>query len=38
MIDNPYDPRKRELSKREAIVMDFMENCLHGDDISLIDK
>lgn len=38
MIENPYDPRMRELSKREAIVMEFMENCLHGDDISLIDK
>jgi predicted SnoaL-like aldol condensation-catalyzing enzyme len=38
MIENPYDPRKRKLSKREAIVMDFMENCLHGDDITLIDK
>ena len=38
MIENPYDPRKRKLSKREAIVMDFMDNCLHGDNISLIDK
>ena len=38
MIENPHDPRLRKLSKREAIVMDFMENCLHGDDISLIDQ
>jgi len=39
MEPNPYDPRKRtDLSKREKIVLEFMDECMHGDDLSLIDK
>lgn len=38
MESNSYDPRKRtDLSKREKIVLRFMDDCMHGDDLSLID-
>jgi len=39
MEPNPYDPRARsDLSAQEHALMDFMENCMHGDDLSLIDR
>ncbi len=39
MIENPHDPWLREdLSEREKIVLRFMGECLHGDDLSLIDE
>jgi len=39
MIESPHDPWLREdLSEREKIVLRFMGECLHGDDLSLIDE
>jgi predicted SnoaL-like aldol condensation-catalyzing enzyme len=35
---NPYDPFVRtDLSANEKVMMSFMTNCMHGDDLSLID-
>ncbi len=39
MIDNPYDPRKRsDLTENEKRTMRFMGECLHGDNVSLINE
>ena len=36
---NPYDPWARtDLSAPERMVLDFMRDCMHGDDLSLIDQ
>jgi predicted SnoaL-like aldol condensation-catalyzing enzyme len=36
---NPYDPWKRtDLSANEKAMLDLMTNCMHGDDLSLIDR
>ncbi|XDA96970.1 nuclear transport factor 2 family protein [Sulfitobacter sp. LCG007] len=37
MEANPYDPWKRELSANEKTLLTFMRDCMHGDDLSLID-
>lgn len=37
-VENPYDPNKRnDLSPNEAALLKFMSDCMHGDDLSLID-
>lgn len=39
MQPNPYDPWKRtDLTANEKAVLDFTNNTLHGDDLSLIEK
>ncbi|MFW2368036.1 MAG: hypothetical protein ACN4GW_16590 [Desulforhopalus sp.] len=39
MIDNTYDPRKRDdLTENEKRTMRFMTECLHGDNVALIDE
>ncbi len=39
MIDNVYDPRKRsDLTENEKRTMRFMTECLHGDNVALIDE
>lgn len=39
ITENPYDPWKRtDLTKREKIVLKFMDECLHGENMDLIDK
>ena len=39
MIENPYDPRQRkDLSENEKRVLRFMDECLHGDNIDLVDE
>jgi predicted SnoaL-like aldol condensation-catalyzing enzyme len=39
MVPNPYDPRLRtDLSANENAVLHFMSDCMHGDDLSLIDR
>ncbi|HEY7625428.1 MAG TPA: nuclear transport factor 2 family protein [Ilumatobacteraceae bacterium] len=39
MFDNPWDPRRRDdLTENERVVMHFTNNCLHGDDMSLVDR
>jgi predicted SnoaL-like aldol condensation-catalyzing enzyme len=39
MIDNPLDPRKRDdLTLNEQRVLEFMQDCLHGDNDELIDR
>lgn len=39
MFDNPWDPRRRDdLTDNERVVMHFTNDCLHGDDISLVDR
>lgn len=36
---NPHDPRLRDdLTANEKAMLDFMSNCMHGNDLSLIDK
>jgi predicted SnoaL-like aldol condensation-catalyzing enzyme len=36
---NPYDPMVRsDLSANEKTLLDFMANCMHGDDMSLIER
>ncbi|AXS39684.1 nuclear transport factor 2 family protein [Breoghania sp. L-A4] len=36
---NPYDPFERtDLSANEQTVLDFMIHCMHGDDMSLIER
>lgn len=38
MLDNPHDPRKRtDLTLNEQRVLEFMGDCLHGDNDDLID-
>jgi predicted SnoaL-like aldol condensation-catalyzing enzyme len=38
MIANPYDPWARnDLSANEKTLLVFMRDCMHGDDLSLID-
>jgi predicted SnoaL-like aldol condensation-catalyzing enzyme len=38
MIENPYDPRKRsDLTENEQRTLRFMAECLHGDNVDLID-
>lgn len=38
MEPNPYDPWSRDdLSDEERTVLRFMRDCMHGDDLSLID-
>lgn len=39
MLPNPYDPWKRtDLTANEKAVLEFTGNCIHGEDLSLIDK
>ncbi len=39
MLPNPYDPRQRtDLTRNEAVALEFTEGCLHGRDLSLIEK
>ncbi|MEY2580386.1 MAG: hypothetical protein QOE09_235 [Ilumatobacteraceae bacterium] len=39
MFDNPWDPRQRnDLSENERVVLHFMSDCMHGDDLSLVDR
>ena len=39
MLPNPYDPRLRtDLSKREALVLRFTDEVLHGDNLALVDE
>ena len=36
---NPYDPRRRDdLSPNERALLHFMSDCMHGDDLSLVDR
>jgi len=36
---NPYDPRLRQdLSANEATLLHFMSDCMHGHDMSLVDR
>lgn len=37
-LPNPWDPRLRPLSPREALVLDFTDRVLHGDDLEMIDR
>ena len=38
MTPNPYDPRSRsDLTANERTLLRFMDECMHGDDLSLID-
>jgi predicted SnoaL-like aldol condensation-catalyzing enzyme len=38
MEPNPYDPWTRDdLSANESTLLKFMRDCMHGDDLSLID-
>lgn len=38
-IENPYDPRLRtDLSANEKAMLHFMSDCMHGDDISLVNR
>lgn len=39
MIPNPYDPWKRtDLTANEKAVLEFTDKCLHGGDLSMIEK
>ena len=39
MKENPYDPRKRtDFTENEQRALRFMDECLHGDNIDLIDE
>ena len=39
MFDNPWDPRLRnDLTDNERVVLHFMSDCMHGDDLSLVDR
>ncbi len=39
MFDNPWDPRLRsDLTANEKAVLHFMSDCMHGDDLSLVDR
>ena len=39
MFDNPWDPRLRsDLTDNERVVLHFMGDCMHGDDLSLVDR
>ena len=39
MFDNPWDPRQRtDLTDNERVVLHFMSDCMHGDDLSLVDR
>ncbi len=39
MAPNPWDPWQREdLTPNEATLLTFMRDCMHGDDLSLIDR
>jgi predicted SnoaL-like aldol condensation-catalyzing enzyme len=39
MIPNPHDPRLRtDLTPNEAAVLEFMDRCMHGDDLSLVES
>lgn len=37
-LPNPCDPRLRPLSPREALVLEFTDKVLHGDDLGMIDR
>jgi predicted SnoaL-like aldol condensation-catalyzing enzyme len=39
VFENPWDPRHRaDLSPNERVVLHFMTDCMHGDDLSLVDR
>jgi predicted SnoaL-like aldol condensation-catalyzing enzyme len=39
MVPNPHDPRQRtDLTDNEKVVLHFTGDCLHGDDVSLVDR
>jgi predicted SnoaL-like aldol condensation-catalyzing enzyme len=39
MLPNPFDPRLRtDLFPNERAVLHFMSDCMHGDDVSLVDR
>ena len=39
IVKNPYDPRQRQdLSANEAALLHFMSDCMHGTDMSLVDR
>ena len=39
MFDNPWDPRTRtDLTANERVALHFMSDCMHGDDLSLVDR
>jgi len=39
MYPNPYDPyRRTDLTPGEKALLHFMGECMHGDDLSLIDR
>ena len=39
MFDNPWDPRQRtDLTANERVMLHFMSDCMHGDDLSLVDR
>ena len=39
MFDNPWDPRQRnDLTANENVLLHFMSDCMHGDDLSLVDR
>jgi predicted SnoaL-like aldol condensation-catalyzing enzyme len=39
MFDNPWDPRLRtDLTDNERVALHFMSDCMHGDDLSLVDR
>src|SRR5262245_48419273 len=39
MFDNPWDPRTRTvLTANERVALHFMSDCMHGDDLSLVDR
>lgn len=39
MEPNPWDPWSRDdLTANERTVLEFMRDCMHGDDLSLIDR
>jgi predicted SnoaL-like aldol condensation-catalyzing enzyme len=39
MAPNPYDPWKRaDLTANERVVLEFTADCIHGDDLTLIEK
>jgi predicted SnoaL-like aldol condensation-catalyzing enzyme len=38
-VANPFDPRLRtDLTRNEQVFLHFTGECLHGDDISLVDR
>ena len=38
-VPNPFDPRLRnDLSANETTLLHFMSDCMHGHDMSLVDR